>query len=734
MKALSRCGLPSSLQCRSGGLGRRMCLLIIEKCVPLLANCILLLIMRLKLLPYLLLFCAAGLLWSCANIGSPSGGPRDYTPPVLLKSSPAPRTVNFTGKKVTLQFDEIVVLKDQQKKVVISPVQKEPAMIRSLGRTVEVVFNDELLPNTTYTIDFSDAIEDNNEGNRLDGYCFSFSTGDVIDTMSVSGMVLRAHDLEPMQHVMVGLHSNLHDTAFTHLRFDRISSTNDKGEFTVQGVKPGKYHVYALRDMDGNYKMSRSEDYAFLDEIVVPSVRPFTSQDTTFTFDHRIDTVVTATHLEYLPNDLLLSMFNERYMPLYLKKAERVGRERLFVLFSAPNTLPQLNILSPASHAADWCVQDRREGNDSIVYWLTDSTLIKADSIVVDMRYTKMDSLENLVTVNDTVVFQVRRTNAEIKAEREAQKAREELDKEREKLLKRRQKMVDEGKDVTEIDLDIKALAKKELEQREVLQLQPKKTSVLEVTDSIVFDFNQPIGHIRQSGIRLERMQPDSTWLRINAKMVPHDTLSPLSYFIKANLNPQEQYRLTIDSAAVRNVYGLANDSTTFNFKVKSLDEYGYIILHVNSGDSAFVELLDANENVIRHSRVSNGTVRFDNLLPADYYARLIVDTNGNDRWDPGYYADHRQPEEVYYYPYGDKLRVRKSWGREETWNIYATPINLQKPDKIKKNKPERRKDSLEKKEKKSTDEDDDEFGSAAFGRNAYSGDKYRDYQNATRR
>ena len=402
------------------------------------------------------------------------------------------------------------------------------------------------------------------------------------------------------------------------------------------------------------------------------------------------------------------------------------------MLFSAANDLPQLNIISPATHAHDWCVMERREANDSIIYWLTDSTLIQADSITVDMHYTKMDSLENLVPANDTIIFQVRRTNAEIKEEREAAKAREELNKEREKLMKRRQKLAAEGKDVTEIDLDIRALDKQEQEQRKVLDIVPKKANLLDVTDSICFEFAQPIAHIRQSGLRLERMQKDSTWLRINAKMVQADTLSPLRYKIQAHLNPEEQYRLTVDSAAVKNVYGVANDSVTFNFKVKSLDEYGYIILHVNSGDSAFVELLDANENVLRHQRVTEGTVRFDHLLPADYYARLIIDANANDQWDPGFYTEHRQPEEVYYYPYADKLRVRKSWGREETWNIYATPLNLQKPDKIKKNKPERRKDSLEKREIKTEDEDD-EFGSAAFGRNAYSGDKYRDYQNANR-
>lgn len=690
--------------------------------------------MKLRTLIYILLVGVAAMLWSCANIGSPSGGPRDYTPPVVLKSSPAPRTVNFKGKKVTIQFDEIVAIKDQQKKVVISPAQKEPATIRSLGSTVEVLFNDELQPNTTYTIDFSDAIEDNNEGNRLDGYCFTFATGERIDTMSVSGMVLRARDLEPMQHVMVGLHSNLADSAFTHCKFERISRTNDKGEFTVQGVAPGKYHIFALNDVDGNYQMSRSEDYAFLDEIIVPSVSSFTSQDTTFTFDRRVDTVVTATHTEYLPNDILLSMFNERYTPLYLKKAERMGRNRLFVLFSAPTQMPELRILSPERHAQDWCVMERREANDSLVYWLTDSALINADSVCVELRYMKMDSLENLVPATDTVVMQVRRTNAEIKAEREAKKERDDMDKERAKLIKRRDKLVAEGKETTEIDLDIKALAQREREARAVLKLEPNKTSQLEVTDTVQFTFSTPIASVTQSGIHLERMQPDSTWMRIKAELLPvRRELNPRHYMLQANLKPDEQYRLHFDSACVTDVYGVANDSITFKYKVKSLDEYGYVILHVNSGDSAFVELLDANENVVRHERVTGGTVRFDNLLPAEYYARLVMDANGNGRWDPGCYGTHLQPEEVYYYPYADKLRVRKSWGREETWNIYATPINQQKPERITKNRPERKKDSLERKETKKTDEDDDEFGSNAFGRNTYSGNKYRDYQNGNR-
>ena len=179
------------------------------------------------------------LLVACASIGSPEGGPRDYTPPQMVKSSPEPGALNFKGNKVEIVFDEFINLKDQQKKVIISPAPKTQPLIRTVGKKVTIEFRDELEENTTYVIDFSNAIEDNNEGNQLDGYSFAFSTGDEIDTLAMSGIVLRAKDLEPMQHIIVGLHSNLDDTAFTHVPLERVSRTNDRGKFTLRNLKPG---------------------------------------------------------------------------------------------------------------------------------------------------------------------------------------------------------------------------------------------------------------------------------------------------------------------------------------------------------------------------------------------------------------------------------------------------------------------------------------------------------------
>ena len=684
-----------------------------------------------KTLYFLLAACVACLvLAACANIGAPEGGPRDYTPPRILKTSPELNAVNFKGNKVEIAFDEIIQIRDQQKNVVISPAQKNQPAIKNLGKKIVVEFRDELLPNTTYTIDFSDAIEDNNEGNRITSYAFSFATGDVIDTLQVSGIVLRAKDLEPMQHVLVGIHSNLDDTTFTSQPFERISRTNDKGEFTVRGLKPGSYHIFALNDMDGDYKMTRSEDYAFLDEVIVPAVQEYSSQDTTFTFDHRVDTIVTASHFDYLPNDIFLPMFNENVKTLYLKKAERQGRNKIFVQFGAPTELPQLTIINPQNYSADWYRLERNETNDSIFYWITDSTLIKTDSIQAQLQYLKSDVEGNLVMTTDTIKLNARTTNSELKAIAEKKKERESWKKDLEKLEQRRDKLVAEGKDATEAEEDIKALREKLVDKKEPLKFNLFKTGTLDVTDSIGFIFDVPLDTIVQDRVRLERMEPDSSWTHINAPLVKVSETNIKRYFLDVPLQADANYRITVDSLALTSVYGLTNDSTGFAFKVKSLDEYGDIVLHVNSTDSAFVELLDNQDKPIRTLKVQGGTVHFEHLLPGSYYVRLIKDANLNGVWDPGSYEKHLQPEEVYYYPDARKLRVRKNWTSEETWNIYEAPVNMQKPENIVRNKPERKKDLLEKKTKRnSDDEEDDEFNSSGFGNDAYTGNKYRDYQ-----
>ena len=667
------------------------------------------------------------LLVACASIGSPEGGPRDYTPPQMVKSSPEPGALNFKGNKVEIVFDEFINLKDQQKKVIISPAPKTQPLIRTVGKKVTIEFRDELEENTTYVIDFSNAIEDNNEGNQLDGYSFAFSTGDEIDTLAMSGIVLRAKDLEPMQHIIVGLHTNLDDTAFTHVPLERVSRTNDRGKFTLRNLKPGSYHVFALNDVDGDYRMARTEDIAFLDEIVVPSTGEYTSQDTVFTYDHRVDTVMTATHTLFLPNDLLLCMFNEGYRSHYVKQTARPEANKLHVLFGAPNdTLPKMEVLRPADHQRDWYRVERTATNDSLFYWITDSAMIKTDTIIVAMTYLRTDTADRLVEVTDTVRFGYRKPNAQIKEEEKKAKEREERAKRLAQLLEKQEKAVAQGKELSEGELEeLKELQHMDPDEIPRLKMDLAKSGTLDVGDSIIFKFDTPIAAIDPAGVHLE-IKRDTLWVPYPSvpSVRPVDDFDPLRYWLPFTTQPDSVYRVTVDSAAVVSAYGLTNEKLSKELKVSGLEEYANVYFTVNVKDSAFVELLASGEKVARTVPVQNGAFELLNVKPGTYYLRLTIDKNGNGKWDTGNYAEHLQPDEVYYYP--KRLNLRRNWDLDETWNIYQTALDLQKPEDIRHNKPEKAKNKVEKKQNRSDeDEEEDEFGTGIT--NTYTGDKYND-------
>ena len=683
---------------------------------------------------WLLTLVVGVILAACASIGSPEGGPRDYTPPQVVKSSPEANALNFKGQKVEITFDEIVNLKDQQKKVIISPAPKTQPLIRTVGKKVTIEFRDELEENTTYVIDFSNAIEDNNEGNQLDGYSFAFSTGDEIDTLAVSGIVLRANDLEPMQHVIVGLHSNLDDTAFTRVPLERVSRTNDLGKFTIRNLKPGSYHVFALSDVDGDYHMARTEDIAFLDEIIVPTTSEYTSQDTVFTFDRRVDTVMTATHTLYLPNDLLLCMFNEGYRNHYVRQTSRPEAHKLHILFGAPNdSLPQLEVLHPAEHERDWYRVERTMTNDSLFYWITDSALIKTDTLIVAMTYLRTDTAERLEQVTDTVRFGYRKPSSQVKEEEKKAKEREERAKRLAQLLEKQEKAAAQGKELGEGDLEeIKELQHVDPNDTPRLNMELAKSGSFDIGDSIILRFDTPIASIDPRGVHLE-IKRDTLWVPypVVPSLRPVDDLNPMRYWLPFTTLPDSTYRLTIDSAAVTSVYGLHNNPLVKDMKVKGTEEYANVYFKVNAKGDAFVELLGSGERVMRTVKVKDGAFELLNVTPGTYYLRLTLDSNGNGQWDTGNYNSHLQPEEVYYYP--KRLKLRRNWDLDESWNIYETALDLQKPEDIKRNKPEQAKNKVEKKQDKTGNEDEEEDEFSTGITNTYTGNKYDDARNRRR-
>lgn len=650
-----------------------------------------------KSLYYIFIIIAAAVMYSCANIGNPSGGPIDKTPPIFMRSNPTPNAVNVKDRKIEIFFDEIVTLKDPSTKIIVSPAQTEMPRMSALGRKVTVELVDSLLPNTTYTIDFSNSIQDNNEGNAIDNFAFAFSTGSVIDSMRVSGYVLDSRTLEPMQSVVVGLQSNLADSAFHKEKLQRVALTNDRGQFTIRNVSPGSYHIFALKDLDRDYKFGNpTEDIAFLDSIIVPSIGSREAADTVYNDLNEIDTIMRATRPAYFPNDILLSMFNEDRKSQYLANNLRVDSTRISLTFAAASdTLPSLSIVGRNDVPDQWYTLERSQTNDTLTYWIRPPHLVSADTLMVATTYLRTDTASNLSWGTDTLKFTFQRQKAKKK------KKNEETDS---------------------------------LEQIRFMELHPLANGTQEVYAPLLLQTGTPIERYSREAFHLQRkLQNDTTFYPAEIKSIAlrDSTLSRRDLMLKVDWEPGAAYTLAVDSLAMTDIYGLQTKPLKVDFNVRKMEEYGNIVFNIPAvRDSAIVELLDGTEKIVLRAPVKSHRAELLNLLPGKYYARLFIDRNGNGKYDTGNYDMHLQPEETVYYP--GAINLKKNWDVEQTWDIYATPIDKQKSEAIKKNKPERKKWEKVSTEKTETDEDE-ENGFSDFSnpndpnlRNSNNFDNYR--------
>lgn len=705
--------------------------------------------MKLENTTYLIIAAlAAMLLYSCASIGSPTGGPVDMDPPIFIGSNPAPNTLNFKGNRIELEFDEVVTLVDQSEKVMYSPVQRETPRLTALGHKVTVEFRDTMKPGTTYSIDFANCIQDNNENNPLENFAFAFSTGDTIDTLQVSGIVLRARDLEPMQKVVVGIHSNLNDSAFTKLQFDRVARTNDRGQFTIRNLKPGRYRIYALNDADRDYKFVRTEDMAFLLDTIIPDTYMETTMDTVFTKSMAVDTVTQGTHTVFIPNDILLSMSNEGYVSQYLYAYERPDYNRIYIKFSArSDTLPTIKVIEPQVRDDDsWYKLQRSEFNDSLFYWITDTTLAHNDSIRITLNYLRTDTLENLTYTTDTLYVNIKnayKRQLEKSKKDEAERYKE-LKEEYEKNLERLRKRAEERKterdtvkaemearaDSMELATVLRTWEKDSIDRIPFFDFKLTSTATVDVDAPLTFEVVEPIDTIMMSGFHLWKQYEDSLWEELPVPaLIPNEPHEIMKWSMPVKWEPGATYKLRIDSMSVYGIYGTPNKTIEQLFKVRRLEEYANLYLSISPATGpAFVELLNTGDAVQRTATVgSDGYAVFNNVIPGDYYARIVLDRNSNGEWDTGNFASHLQPEEVYYYP--KKISLKQNWDIEQSWNIYEVAVDMQKPEAIKKNKPEKKKWEKNDTDKFGEEEEDiyDE------GPAIYTGNKYTDYQNNNR-
>lgn len=624
-------------------------------------------------LPLLITALTAGVLAACASISTPDGGEYDETPPKVVGCQPANLSTNNKDKRVTLSFDEFIVLENASEKVVVSPPQKEMPEIRTAGKKIHITLFDTLKSNTTYTVDFADAIVDNNEGNPMGNFTYSFSTGPEIDTMEVSGTLLEAENLEPIKGMLVGLHTDLSDSAFTTKPFDRVSRTDSRGQFTIRGVAPGKYHIYALQDMDGNFLFNQKAEKIAYDSILIePTCAPDTRQDTTWIDSTHIDTIRTIHYTHFYPDNIVLRAFTEEFTDLHLLKTERPIPDMFTLYFTGPSdTIPTIKGLN--FEGAEDFILERSEHNDTLTYWITDTLVSDKDTLSFSLTYLDTDTVGQLVYRTDTLDLVPKITRTQQRKER--QKKIEDWEDQQKKAKRR---------------LKDKYEAKPNPFLREDFTYKMQPGGSIAPTENIRFTFDEPIAEIDTAALRFFKYnEKDSAWIEEPYLFLPVEG-SLRSYMLYAEWHPGEKYKFEADSNAVRSILGKLSIDIKKEIPVTPEDEFSslFVRLTLQKTDTAvYVQLLNNSDKVVRSTRAVDNRADFFYLKPNEYYLRLFIDRNGDGKWNTGEYAADRQPEEVFYFPKPLVLKAR--WEMEQDWNVRGIPLNKQKPEAITKQKPD---------------------------------------------
>ena len=548
----------------------------------------------------------------CANRGiGPQGGPRDSIPPQPLRSVPENGALNFTGKKIDVTFSEYLQLDNISQNLLMSPPQQHAPEVKANGKHLIVQFEDTLKPNTTYTLDFGHSVCDFTERNPLPNYTFAFSTGPVIDTLQLSGRVYDAENLNPLKGITVGVYANLEDSAFTRLPFDRIGRTDSAGAFRIGNMQEGVYRLYAVEDISRDYRLTIGEPLAYADETVTPEAQTDSA--------------------------LTLWLFSQQQQRLYMQRTQREKQHKIIIPFSAmPDSMPQVR---PLTDSLNYYITYSAK-RDTLTMWLTDSTSILQDSLFLEIRYRRTDSVYHLEWAMDTLRAIWRKPRMSAKMQ---------------KMMQERQK---------NRKVDIRSNARSGFDIYDTLRI---------VSTTPLKDFIADSMHL------YERI--DTILKPVAFKIAPTDTL-PMQLDLMASLKAGKKYELHLDSAALHDVYEAPNKQEKFQLQLKNPEDYSTLRVKLNPYlPKARIQLLNARDEVVRELPANPAGAFFNYLKPDVYYLRLYLDLNDDQRWTTGSWDEKRQPEQVFYFP--AKLQTKPNWDFEEEWDYLAVPQTVAKPAEL---------------------------------------------------
>lgn len=594
------------------------------------------------------------LLTACAKIGSPTGGEKDVTPPRYVTGEPENRSTLFAEKEITFTFDEYIQFKDLNRELLVSPPMEKKPDIQVRDRSVRIKLKSDLLPATTYTLNFGNSITDLNESNPIRDFEFVFATGEGIDSLSLTGTALSAFDLTPLKdaQIMVMLYDRFADSIPMKEIPRYVGRVNKDGLFSVNNLREDTFRVLAVNDLNNNFKYDRGEEeVAFLDSLTIISLRTvkpvhFIKDTVKVSLPEKKEdrsgkkaparqvldtTVVQGKKLNAFPVTLLY--FSEETEKVYLTGRKRDIPERLLFTFNRKPAEP-VRLERPGLTGADpWFLEEGSVTGDTLTFWITDTVLVKNDTLPVMLSYVTTDSAGRPFNRTDTLSMRYQKVQERSSSGRKSRAV----------------------------------LVQTPGRKLNLTSSTPAK-GTHPLNSPFLFISEKPLGGLDPARMELVVIR-DSTETPVRFE-VKADSVNRRRLTLQANWVENTNYRLVLWPGAVSDIYGSASDTTIIPFVTQKSDFYGRLLLTATGRRfPVIVELYNEKKQLAgRKTFTEAGTITFDYLAPARYTMKAIADLNGNGRWDTGDYLLHRQPEPVYRYslPVG----IRSNWDVEINWDI----------------------------------------------------------------
>ncbi len=562
---------------------------------------------------------------SCAKEMSPTGGPKDVNPPMVVKVKPPFYTTLFDAKKIQITFNEFLELKEAHQKVIISPPLNTKPDVKLKGKTIVVHFDDTLRSNTTYNINFQDAIRDFTEGNIAKNFQYVFSTGSEIDTIFLTGKVVQASTGLPAANIQIGVYDSFFDSVVAKEKPLYYAVSDKDGLFTIHNIKKKEYKIFALSDIanDMLYKLP-NEAIAFEREPFIPEtysditfdtlkiikeINP-TNGDTIYT-----DSIVQRTVVLSTLGNIRLNLFIPDVQKQFVKSHKRSRRNLLNVVF---NRQPySVSFLRTPDSVVFLPIASQRA--DSLLFVVPDTLLSQNDTLVGILEYSALDSLENITVQFDTLTFSIE--------------------------------------------------ARKIFEEDTLVSL---KTNIingtLERKQPLVLTFNHPVSNIDFSKIQFVSLEDSiRTPLSFSLQLDSTRTVGTFEYPFSSDF----KYELNFDSLAVADMYNQFSTPQTFKFRIPEESEYGVLAINLigEIQPETIFELYDKSKKIAwQGTYPENKNLTIRTLNSGVYTLRLYIDLNRNQQWDTGDYYKGIQPEFVV--PYSKEITIRANWDTEITWNL----------------------------------------------------------------